>query len=167
MDPSIRTTGPDNAHPREGRLAHRVRARSRRLAAGVVVAMVAGLLGLGATHSAEAATVGAGSYADTLPAGRSLPTGCGSLSTNPRQCVTANAPAGAVPTNDWWSSMLFKKTDCAYSEPLHAHPISYDTVRRRPRLLLQHHARDQRHRHRGRRVPLPVRRGHPGRRRRA
>ncbi|GAA0821891.1 glycosyl hydrolase [Streptosporangium amethystogenes subsp. fukuiense] len=127
MDPSIRTTGPDNAYPREGRLAHRIRTRRRRLAAGVAVALVAGLLGLGAAHSAEAATVGAGGYADTLPAGRSLPTGCGSLSTNPRQWVTANAPAGAVPTNDWWSSILFKKTDCAYGEPLHAHPISYDT----------------------------------------
>lgn len=130
MDPSIRTTGPDSAHPREGRLARsaaRLRTRRRSLAAGVVVAMVAGLLGLGAARSAEAAVVGAGSYADTLPAGRSLPAGCGSISTNPRQWVTANAPAGAVPTNDWWSSLLYKRTDCAYSEPLHAHPISYDT----------------------------------------
>ncbi len=33
-----------------------------------------------------------------------------------------------MPTNDWWSSLLFKKFDCAYSEPLHAHPISFDTV---------------------------------------
>ncbi|MFC7648522.1 glycosyl hydrolase [Streptosporangium lutulentum] len=32
-----------------------------------------------------------------------------------------------MPTNDWWSSILFKKTDCAYGEPLYAHPISYDT----------------------------------------
>lgn len=45
----------------------------------------------------------------------------------PRQFATANAPAGAVPTNDWWSSLLFKRTDCAFSEPLHAHPTSYDT----------------------------------------
>ncbi|MBB2911320.1 endoglucanase Acf2 [Streptosporangium becharense] len=93
----------------------------------MIVAVAAGLLGLGVVRSADAAVVGAGGYADTLPAGRSLPTGCGSVTTNPRQWVTANAPAGAVPTNDWWSSILFKRTDCAYGEPLHAHPVSYDT----------------------------------------
>ena len=127
MDPSIRTTGPDSAYPREGRFIRRSRNHRRGLAAGVVIAMVAALFGFGVARSAEAATLGAGSYADTLPAGRSLPSGCGSVSTNPRQWVTANAPAGAVPTNDWWSSILFKKTDCAYGEPLYAHPISYDT----------------------------------------
>ncbi|GAB1642237.1 glycosyl hydrolase [Krasilnikovia sp. MM14-A1259] len=58
-----------------------------------------------------------------------LPTGCGDLSTRPRQFLTAHAPAGALPTNDWWSSLVFKRTECAYSEPLHAHPISFDTYR--------------------------------------
>lgn len=62
-----------------------------------------------------------------MPAGRSLPTGCGAISTNPRQWATANAPSGGIPTNDWWSSILYKKTDCAFGEPLHAHPVSYDT----------------------------------------
>ncbi|HEY0698422.1 MAG TPA: glycosyl hydrolase, partial [Micromonospora sp.] len=90
-------------------------------------ALVAGRHGVVMTGSAEAGTVGAGSYADTLPPGRNLPTGCGNLSTNPRQYVTGNAPAGPVPTNDWWSSILWKRTDCAYGEPLHAHPVSYDT----------------------------------------
>jgi endoglucanase Acf2 len=101
--------------------------RRRGLAAGAAVVLAASLIGVTLVRSADAATVGAGSYADSLPAGRSLPTGCGALTTNPRQYVTANAPAGPVPTNDWWSSILFKKTDCAYGEPLHAHPISYDT----------------------------------------
>ena len=73
----------------------------------------------------DAATVGAGSYTETLPAGASLPVGCGDLSTNPRQFMTPNAPAGPVPTNDWWSSLLFKRTDCAYSEPLEAHPMAF------------------------------------------
>ena len=86
----------------------------------------------------------------------SLPTGCGDISTNPRSTLTANAPAGPVPTNDWWSSLLFKKTDCAYSEPLHAHPVSYDTFAGGLGLLLHHHADDQRHRDRRRRVPLPA-----------
>ncbi|HEX6497658.1 MAG TPA: glycosyl hydrolase [Micromonosporaceae bacterium] len=100
------------------------------LAAFVTVAAVAtaaALVGLALARPARAGTVGAGSYTDTLPAGRNLPTGCGNLSTNPRQYVTADAPTGAVPTNDWWSSILFKRTDCAYGEPLYAHPIGYDT----------------------------------------
>ena len=79
------------------------------------------------TPSASAATVGAGSYTTTLPAGGALPTGCGDVSTRPRGNVTANAPAGAVPTNDWWSSILFKKTDCQFGEPMMAHPAGYDT----------------------------------------
>ncbi|MFG1994459.1 glycosyl hydrolase [Actinoplanes sp. NPDC048988] len=77
------------------------------------------------TESASAAPVGAGSYTETLPAGRSLPTGCGSISTNPRQHVTGNAPAGPVPTNDWWSSLLFKRFDCQFSAPLFAGPAAY------------------------------------------
>ncbi|MEP6562717.1 MAG: hypothetical protein ABJD68_16780, partial [Nakamurella sp.] len=67
--------------------------------------------------------VGAGSYT-TDPVGP-LPTGCGDLSTNPRQFLTGNAPAGAIPTNDWWSSLIFKKLNCQYSEALQAHPAAY------------------------------------------
>ncbi|MET1004376.1 MAG: glycosyl hydrolase [Propionibacteriaceae bacterium] len=76
---------------------------------------------------ADAATVGQGSYTTTLPAGGALPSGCGDLSTNPRQSVTANAPKGPVPTNDWWSSILFKRTTsgCTFGEPLFAHPAAY------------------------------------------
>ncbi|MFF5174184.1 glycosyl hydrolase [Micromonospora sp. NPDC000089] len=84
---------------------------------------VGGLTLTTATSPAEAAPVGAGSYT-TDPVGP-LPAGCGEMSTNPRQYATANAPAGPIPTNDWWSSLLWKKTNCSYSEPLHAHPVSY------------------------------------------
>jgi endoglucanase Acf2 len=110
----------------------RLKAHPRPLAAGgaalaVAAALAVTMVALVQPHDADAATIGAGSYTDTLPAGGSLPTGCGSIATNPRQFVTANAPAGPVPTNDWWSSILFKKTDCAYGEPLHAHPLSFDT----------------------------------------
>ncbi len=94
----------------------------------VAAAVVAGLGAVALSGPAGAATVGAGSYTETLPAGASLPTGCGDLATNPRQFMTANAPAGPVPTNDWWSSLVYKKFDCAYSENLHAHPTSYDTT---------------------------------------
>ncbi|MET8277994.1 glycosyl hydrolase [Micromonospora sp. NPDC005174] len=95
------------------------------LAAATVLALVVGGLTIPVTRAAEAAPVGAGSYT-TTPVG-ALPTGCGQMSSNPRQFATANAPAGAVPTNDWWSSLLWKRTDCSFSEPLHAHPTSYDT----------------------------------------
>ncbi|MFF0821214.1 glycosyl hydrolase [Micromonospora haikouensis] len=96
------------------------------LVSSTVLALATGGLAVAVnTAPAQAASVGAGSYT-TTPVGP-LPSGCGQLSTNPRQHVTADAPAGAVPTNDWWSSLLWKRTDCAYSEPLHAHPLSYDT----------------------------------------
>ncbi|GAB7047704.1 glycosyl hydrolase [Catenuloplanes indicus] len=103
------------------------RPRRRSIAAGAALALMSGLLTFVVTTNADAAVVGAGSYAETPPAGAALPSGCGALTTNPRQYVTGNAPSGAVPTNDWWSSLLFKRTDCAYSEPLHAHPLSFDT----------------------------------------
>ncbi|MFD0821222.1 glycosyl hydrolase, partial [Micromonospora zhanjiangensis] len=94
-------------------------------AGGAALLVLGASLIAGHAPPAEAATVGAGSYT-TTPVGP-LPSGCGQISTNPRQYVTADAPAGAVPTNDWWSSLLWKRTDCAFSEPLHAHPLSYDT----------------------------------------
>ena len=101
--------------------------RHRLLTLGAVAALATATVGVALSQSAGATTVGAGSYTETLPAGAALPSGCGSISTNPRQYLTANAPAGPVPTNDWWSSILYKRTDCSYGEPLHAHPISYDT----------------------------------------
>ncbi|MDP9393100.1 MAG: carbohydrate-binding protein [Actinomycetota bacterium] len=96
---------------------------------GVAATLVAAVLTpLLASSPAAADPVGAGSYTTTRPAGGAAPTACAGISTNPRQSVTANAPAGPVPTNDWWSSLLWKRYDCAYSEPLAAHPMSYDTV---------------------------------------
>lgn len=72
--------------------------------------------------SANATPVGAGSYADSLPGPG--PTGCGSIGSNARTFVTSNAPPGGVPTNDWWSSLLWKRNDCAGSDNLGAHPLS-------------------------------------------
>ncbi|MFF0154968.1 glycosyl hydrolase [Micromonospora sp. NPDC005203] len=95
------------------------------LAIATALALVVGGLTIPVTRAAEAAPVGAGSY--TTTAVGALPSGCGAMASNPRQFATANAPAGPIPTNDWWSSLLWKRTDCSFSEPLHAHPISYDT----------------------------------------
>ena len=100
----------------------------RTLVLTVAASLTAGLCAVAVATTADAATVGAGSYTETLPAGAGLPVGCGDLATNPRQFMTANAPAGPVPTNDWWSSLVYKKFDCSYSENLHAHPVSYDTT---------------------------------------
>ncbi|MFD0533088.1 hypothetical protein ACFQY7_04165 [Actinomadura luteofluorescens] len=106
-----------------------IRVRPRRpyqalVAAGVAV-LIAGVLSLAALRPGDAAadTVGAGGYTTTQVG--PLPSGCGSISTDPRQWVTANAPSGAVPTNDWWSSILWKRTNCAYGEPLAANPLSF------------------------------------------
>ncbi|SMC85304.1 glycosyl hydrolase [Kibdelosporangium aridum] len=73
-------------------------------------------------NTANATSVGAGGYLDTLPGAG--PTGCGSIGSNARTFVTGNAPAGGVPTNDWWSSLLWKRNDCAGSDNLSAHPLS-------------------------------------------
>jgi endoglucanase Acf2 len=117
---------------REHRAASRpTRKRTRLvgLTAAAVVAVSSGILAVTLTGSAQAATIGAGSYTETLPAGAKLPSGCGAVSTNPRENVTANAPKGAVPTNDWWSSLLFKKGDeCNFSQPLFGHPAAYRPV---------------------------------------
>lgn len=88
------------------------------LAAGVLGVVVAG-------GSATAGTVGAGSYTETLPPGAVLPRGCGDISTNPRLFTTADAPKGAIPTNDWWSSLIWKRNNCATSENMQAHPLAY------------------------------------------
>ena len=106
------------------------RRRTRVPVAGLtaLVLVLAGVFAVNGQQAASAATVGAGSYTTTLPAGQNLPTGCGDLSTNPRQWITSNAPAGAIPTNDWWTSILWKKTNCSFGEPMFAHPAAYDAA---------------------------------------
>ncbi|MGW2442768.1 glycosyl hydrolase [Streptomyces sp. NPDC001675] len=96
----------------------------RRAAAFVALAALIGaVLTVLGSAKAGADTVGAGSYTTTAPG--PLPSGCADLSTNPRHWVTSDAPAGAVPTNDWWSSILWKRTNCAYGEPLFAQPLGF------------------------------------------
>ena len=73
--------------------------------------------------AADPTPEGAGSY--TTDQVGPAPEGCAPLATDARAFITDSAPAGAVPTNDWWSSLSFKKFDCSMSEPLHAHPVSY------------------------------------------
>ncbi|SBT40418.1 glycosyl hydrolase [Micromonospora auratinigra] len=114
---------PISATPAAGRRPRGLRALALAtasfLAAGVLGVVVIG------TGAAEAGTVGAGSYTETLPPGAALPKGCGTISTNPRLFVTADAPKGAIPTNDWWSSLIWKRNNCATSENMMAHPLAY------------------------------------------
>lgn len=107
---------------------HRARPQGRVLVALVVLAaLLAYVLQAAVAPRADAATVGAGSYAEGTPTGGAVPTECnGTPVTNPRAHVTANFPAGAVPTNDWWTSLLWRKFDCAsISENLMAHPLAF------------------------------------------
>jgi endoglucanase Acf2 len=100
----------------------------RTIATFSAAALVGTMVPLLNAAPAGAEPVGAGSYTTTLPTGAALPSACGDLATNPRRHMTANAPAGPVPTNDWWSSLVYKRTECAFSDNLMAHPFSFDTV---------------------------------------
>ena len=52
-----------------------------------------------------------------------------------------------MPTNDWWSSLVFKKGDeCSFSQPLFAHPVAYEPVASGLGLSYQTDAGDQRQR---------------------
>ncbi|WP_127531831.1 glycosyl hydrolase [Paenibacillus kobensis] len=61
--------------------------------------------------SAATVAVGAGSYTTTLPAGQTGPQGAIYKTSN----IT-----GAMPTNDWWSSLAWK----AYSDVMFPHPLA-------------------------------------------
>ena len=100
----------------------------RRVAVGAALALAvaAALVAVPQDDAAAAdgvVDVGAGGYA-AAPVGPT-PEGCDSVEADPRAALTDDAPAGALPTNDWWSSLLYKRLDCRMSEPLHAHPVSY------------------------------------------
>ncbi|MER6632596.1 glycosyl hydrolase [Streptomyces sp. NPDC000987] len=115
---------PTDASPGTGHRPARPSSRHSRTAViGLVVTLLGAVLTVLTSQSASAGTVGQGSYTTTPPG--PLPSGCGDLSTNPRRWATPNAPSGAVPTNDWWSSILWKRTNCAYGEPLFAQPLGY------------------------------------------
>ncbi len=118
--PTPTPPGAASGGPRYARRSSRL---PRAAVLGVVIALLGAALTVLVSHDARADAVGQGSYTTTPPG--PLPSGCGNLSTDPRRWVTANAPSGAVPTNDWWSSILWKRTNCAYGEPLFAQPLGF------------------------------------------
>lgn len=120
-------TGPLRARasrPPHGRPS--ARGRTTLVAATVVAAVLAAATPVVLAPSAGAVAVGSGSYAEGTPAGGAVPTECnGTPVTNPRAHVTSSFPAGAIPTNDWWTSLLWRKFNCdAISENLMAHPLA-------------------------------------------
>ena len=140
----------------------------RGLAAALTVGLAAGAVTFGLLRSAEAAPIGAGSYATTRPAGASPPTGCGSISTNPRTYVTANAPGRRGPHQRLVVvAAATSALDCAV---LRAAARPPDVVRhaRAGGLGVSYttDGRDLRHRDRRRRVPLPYTQDFTARRRR-
>ncbi|MCD1261292.1 IPT/TIG domain-containing protein [Paenibacillus athensensis] len=77
------------------------------LSAAMTVSMLASIAGVA---SAATVTVGAGSYTNTLPAG----------ATGPQSTIyKTSSVTGAVPTNDWWSSLAWKQ----YSDVMFPHPF--------------------------------------------
>lgn len=93
----------------------------RKLGAFVIITLLASLL-LGTSVGdnlpvVQAATIaqGAGSYTDTLPAGKATP--------QATIYKTANV-TGKVPTNDWWSSLVFKVYPDHHSEVMYPHPLA-------------------------------------------
>lgn len=95
----------------------------RRIAVLTAAVITVSTLSAVPSVAADPTPEGAGSY--TTDQVGPAPDGCAPLATDARAFITDAAPDGAVPTNDWWSSLSFKKFDCSMSEPLHAHPVSY------------------------------------------
>lgn len=72
---------------------------------------------------AVADTVGAGSYASTLPSGATGPADVTGAPVTPQ--VIGEAAGSPVPTNTWWSSLVWQRyPDQPYGQNLFAHPLS-------------------------------------------
>ena len=65
--------------------------------------------------------VGSGSYTTTLPLGAATPSTYNGILLDPK--VSANF-IGAIPTNDWASSIVFPKFADVYSSPMFAGPVN-------------------------------------------
>lgn len=92
----------------------------------LVLAVVAGaLIGI-APQSAHAAviSVGAGGYRTDRPAGTVGPSNSDGAPVSPK--VTAAMAGRPVPTNDWWSSLVWQRyAGNPYSENMYAHPLTF------------------------------------------
>ncbi|GAA3866158.1 glycosyl hydrolase [Streptomyces sedi] len=101
----------------------------RRLALALTAAAtaVAGLTLIPGSATAAEVPVGSGSYSDTRPEGAVGPSDADGNPVLPQ--VTDAVADQPVPTNDWWSSLVFKRyADIPHSQPMYGHPLSYQAV---------------------------------------
>ncbi|MFC8241766.1 glycosyl hydrolase [Streptomyces chartreusis] len=95
-------------------------------AAALSAAGMVATLGSG-TASAATIEVGKGSYSDVRPAGRQGPSNSGGQPVEPK--VTPAMADKPVPTNDWWSSLIFQRfAGNPWSENMYGHPLTYKAV---------------------------------------
>jgi len=87
-----------------------------------VQASAAGADGSSASDGQSSRFIGRGSYTTTLPAGRSGPSNANGNPVTPK--VTGDF-TGTIPTNDWWSSLIWQYyPDNPYSEAMFPHPLA-------------------------------------------
>ncbi|MDW4906385.1 glycosyl hydrolase [Streptomyces sp. ADMS] len=95
-------------------------------AAAVAAAGLAATVGGGVAFAATI-EVGKGSYSDVRPAGRQGPSDNGGQPVKPK--VTPAMADKPVPTNDWWSSLVFQRfAGNPWSENMYGHPLTYKAV---------------------------------------
>ncbi|MEU1573684.1 glycosyl hydrolase [Streptomyces collinus] len=95
-------------------------------AAGLAATGLASTVGSGVA-SAATIEVGKGSYSDVRPAGRQGPSNNGGQAVKPK--VTPAMADEPVPTNDWWSSLVFQRFAAnPWSENMYGHPLTYKAV---------------------------------------
>ncbi|RBM08950.1 glycosyl hydrolase [Streptomyces sp. PT12] len=88
---------------------------------------VAGLALVPGSANAAEVPVGSGSYSDERPAGANGPQNSQGAAVTPQ--VTEAMAGQPIPTNDWWSSLVFKRyADQPHSQPMFGHPLSYQAV---------------------------------------
>ncbi|WP_406369514.1 glycosyl hydrolase [Streptomyces sp. NBC_00647] len=106
-----------------------MRFRRRLVLLSVAAVAASGLSVTAGAGVASAATIGVGkgSYSDVRPAGRQGPSDNGGQSVKPK--VTPAMADKPVPTNDWWSSLIFQRfSSNPWSENMYGHPLTYKAV---------------------------------------
>ncbi|GIH11430.1 hypothetical protein Rhe02_94970 [Rhizocola hellebori] len=90
-----------------------------------VAATATVLIGIPLTNAQAAVIgVGAGSYRNDRPAGTAGPSNSDGVAVAPK--VTAAVAGRAVPTNEWWSSLVWQRyAGNPYSENMYAHPLTF------------------------------------------
>lgn len=91
-------------------------------ATALALAVATALLPTTTINAADTQPLGSGSYLQGLPDGASGPSNTDGNAVTPRVTVDF---AGAIPTNTWWSSLLWERwPGNTFGQPMHAHPLS-------------------------------------------